>query len=113
MKDMSLKELQREIHQNAVVKGWYAEDVPVRSDLENHMLAVSEIAEATEAVRKGEPDVWITDKGKPEGQSVELADAIIRILDFAEFKGWDMGEIVALKHEYNKHRPYRHGGKLK
>lgn len=48
---------------------------------------------------------------KPEGVAVELADAIIRILDYCGYAGIDIEEAIAIKHEYNKSRPYRHGGK--
>lgn len=48
---------------------------------------------------------------KPEGVAIELADAIIRILDYCGKAGIDIEEAIAIKHEYNKTRPYRHGGK--
>lgn len=48
---------------------------------------------------------------KPEGVAVELADCIIRILDYCGKAGIDIEEAVRIKHEYNKSRPYRHGGK--
>jgi hypothetical protein len=46
---------------------------------------------------------------KPEGAAVEMADCIIRILDWAGREGIDIERIVALKHEYNRSRPYKHG----
>lgn len=42
---------------------------------------------------------------------IELADAIIRILDYCGYAGIDIDAAVERKHEYNKTRPYRHGGK--
>jgi len=48
---------------------------------------------------------------KPEGEAVELADAVIRIMDYFESKGWDLEHVIELKHDYNKTRSYRHGGK--
>jgi hypothetical protein len=48
---------------------------------------------------------------KPCGIPVELADCIIRILDFAEAHGIDMEHALRLKQDYNKTRAYRHGGK--
>ncbi len=41
----------------------------------------------------------------------ELADAIIRILDFARTMGIDIERHVELKMKYNALRPYRHGDK--
>lgn len=49
---------------------------------------------------------------KPEGIAVELADCIIRILDHCGKEGIDIDSIIRIKHEYNKSRPYRHGGKV-
>jgi NTP pyrophosphatase (non-canonical NTP hydrolase) len=43
---------------------------------------------------------------------VEMADVIIRILDWAELVGVDMEEVVSEKVEYNATRSYKHGGKL-
>ena len=48
---------------------------------------------------------------KPEGVAVELADCVIRILDYCGHAGIDIEEAIRIKHEYNKTRPYRHGGK--
>ena len=48
---------------------------------------------------------------KPEGVAVELADCIIRILDFCGKERIDIENILQAKHEYNKTRPYKHGGK--
>lgn len=49
---------------------------------------------------------------KPEGIAVELADCIIRILDYCGKEGIDIEKILRIKHEYNKTRPYKHGGKI-
>ena len=48
---------------------------------------------------------------KPEGIAVELADCILRILDYCGYAGIDIENAVLLKYEYNKNRSYRHGGK--
>lgn len=50
---------------------------------------------------------------KPEGEAVELADAAIRLLDIFAFKGWNLEEVLSMKHDFNMTRPHRHGGKLK
>lgn len=46
---------------------------------------------------------------KPEGFVVELADAVIRVLDLAGALGVDLESAMLAKHDYNKSRPYRHG----
>lgn len=48
---------------------------------------------------------------KPEGVGPELADTIIRILDYAEHVGLDMDLEVARKMAHNESREVRHGGK--
>lgn len=48
---------------------------------------------------------------KPEGLASELADAVIRIMDFAGYKGIDLEAMIIRKHEFNKSRAYKHGGK--
>ena len=62
-----------------------------------------------EAGDAGEPCPHST--GKPQGIAVELADCIIRILDYCGRAGIDIEEAINKKHEYNKSRPHRHGGK--
>jgi hypothetical protein len=117
---MTLNELRDEAHKTATEKGWH--DSALRSALEIHMLIVSEIAEATEEIRSnhkhghmyfvGQPDPNAhTFHKKPEGEAVELADAVIRIADYFGSKGWDLEGIIKAKMDYNKNRSYRHGGK--
>lgn len=48
--------------------------------------------------------------GKPEGVGPELADTIIRILDYAEHVGLDMDREVSRKMAHNENREVRHGG---
>lgn len=74
------------------------------------MLAVTELAEAMEAYRDGNPtSEKINGFSKVEE---ELADTIIRILDLAGGMGYDIEGALAAKIVYNETRPYRHGGKL-
>ena len=40
-----------------------------------------------------------------------LSSCIETVREWLEDQGVDMDEILRLKHEYNKTRPYRHGGK--
>jgi hypothetical protein len=123
-KPLNLNQLAQEIHENAVAHGWWNEP---RSFPEIAALIHSEISEALEAFRDDEPMVNAVcapgqcdfydkcDKApgecKPEGVAVELADAIIRILDYTAAKEIDITAVILAKHEYNKGRPYRNGGK--
>lgn len=49
--------------------------------------------------------------GKMEGIPSELADVVIRVFDMAEHYGIDIEAALKEKHEFNKTRPYKHGGK--
>ena len=104
---MSVKELQREIHRTAVEHGWWDQQRPVGEVL---MLAVTELAEAMEAYRDGNPASEVIDGFSKVEE--ELADTIIRLLDFAGGMGYDIEGALRTKMAYNETRPYRHGGKL-
>jgi NTP pyrophosphatase (non-canonical NTP hydrolase) len=67
-----------------------------------HMLMVTEIAEAAEAYRTNQPAFYLDEKsGKPEGEAVELIDALIRILNYCGHRGWDVDAILKAKRDYN------------
>ena len=92
------------IHDNAAVHGWWDEP---REDGTLIALIMSEAAEALEALRKGNGP----DEHCPQfsGAEVELADVVIRIMDMAEARGWNVAGAIVAKHEFNKGRPYKHG----
>lgn len=125
------------IHNTAVEKGWWdkpegydrmrdlilahAEDheqlellaklkqFTKRNEGEILMLVTSEVVEALESLRKGNPP----DNKLPgyDGVSVELADAIIRIMDYGVANGYKVAEALTAKLLYNRTREYKHGGK--
>ena len=110
---MELNEMAKEIHALAVSKGWWEVEHSLPEIL---MLCVSELSEALEIHRDGgKPTDYATHKlesdEKPYGIAVELGDCIMRILDYCGHVGIDIQAVIAAKHEYNKSRPYKHGGK--
>lgn len=172
----ALADLRRHVWQVNEDHGWHEKE---RTWPEIRMLVVSELAEALEEYRAGRMDTWLNPerKFKPEGFWIEVADAAIRLMDWAETRGlyWDEGDavfvlrgavekprgfytmnpveqldavtvvlhdsgqfsddslvwlglsacfalaiahkrdlldLITLKLEYNKTRPYRHGGKV-
>jgi NTP pyrophosphatase (non-canonical NTP hydrolase) len=103
----AIRTLQHAVHQNAVDHGWHDEE---KGDALWIALQHSELSEALEALREGNPaSEKIPGFSKAEE---ELADAIIRIADHCGLRGWDLAGAILAKHEYNKTRTYRHGGKL-
>ena len=75
---------------------------------EKLMLTVSELAEALEDHRAGKLDTYY-EGAKPCGFGVELADAIIRILDITHARNIDIDKLVSEKMAYNEGRPFKHG----
>ncbi len=64
-------------------------------------LIISEICEAGEAERKGLMDDHLPHR---KGAEVELADALIRLFDYAGAYGMDLDGAVAEKRVYNRTR---------
>ena len=157
----SLNSLAQAAHDTAVEKGFWDGN---RNPFEVLALIHSEVAEATECVRKGQwtnehhfigkpfeayPSMRTAEGGKgyevlmgvrersgypgaleedwrpltpalavelgyevkPVGLPSELADIIIRVLDFAAQQRINMDAAVVEKMEYNATRPHKHGGK--
>lgn len=134
-----LNQLATEIHQNAIEHGWWEKERELPEIL---MLCVSELSEALEEYRENRVDTWnqcflegescsfvdmmncpysdmengeyrCDHRGeKPEGVYVEMIDCMIRILDYLGHVGVDVDSMIREKMEYNKTRPYRHGGKV-
>lgn len=73
----------------------------VRNKLELLMLIVGEVAEAHEGVRKNLMDKHLPTRRMDE---VELADAVIRIIDYCNVNGLDLMGAILEKNEYNKTR---------
>jgi NTP pyrophosphatase (non-canonical NTP hydrolase) len=133
---MIFSEMQKAVHQLSMNKGWY--DCPIfheeggdspescpycegtrkvkRNIPEMLALIHSEISEALEEYRQNRMSVWeattpLREVQKPEGFPIELADAVIRIMDLAEHLGINLEEAITTKHAFNMTRPYRHNHK--
>lgn len=132
----SLRKLQEEAHKNAVEKGFWhtkcdwckgkggeytkSEDyydlkiwnecaycngrgkIRYRNSGELIALIHSELSECLEDLRKND---W-------EGAAEEMADVVIRALDFCEGYGIDLQKEIVKKMSENKKRAYKHGKKF-
>lgn len=119
---LTLNDLASVIHLNAEEHGWWDEP---RSFGDIVALCHSELSEALEEHRNDRPMAYVVSGAtmvkdpkkwkaheKPEGVAVEMIDCLIRILDWLAWAEVDIDELLMLKHEYNKTRPYKHGGKV-
>lgn len=120
---MSINELVKAAHDNAVSKGWWDED---RSFGEIIALIHSETSEALEDFRNGNKpnEMWyqhkidgltdsqLTHEHKPCGIPSELSDIVIRVFDDCGRYGIDLEKAIAEKMAYNATRQQRHGGKV-
>jgi len=97
--------LQETVHEIAKSKGWWDEE---RSTGEVIALIHSELSEALQALREKEephsdhiPDFLLVEE--------EMADVIIRVLDFCAGFGYNVCGALIEKVRYNRTREYRHG----
>lgn len=100
-------ELQHICHNLAVSSGWW-KDLKTGEDMRGKRnvgellcLIHSEISEAMEGHRKNLNDTHLTNRKMLE---VELADAVIRIMDMAGGFDMDIGGAIAEKLKYNQSR---------
>lgn len=102
-----LNKISGRIYDTALEKGWYETE---RNFGETIALKHSELSEALEAFREGNPEsVKIPGFSHVEE---EFADTVIRILDTCKHRNYRLAEAILAKMAYNKNRPYKHGGKL-
>lgn len=108
---MDIKTLCQESHRIAKEHGFWEEE---RSFGEQIALMHSELSEALEKYRAGNPITEVYTSGqstgyKPEGIPIELTDALIRIFDTCGGYDIDLEETVIMKMKYNESRPHKYG----
>jgi len=93
-----------DVHDWAKSKGWWDNE---RNEAELIALEHSELSEALEGMRHGNPP----SEHIPDFSAVEeeLADVVIRIADHSHAMGYRLGEAIVAKMEFNSGRPYKHG----
>lgn len=98
------------VHTNSKNKGFWDKE---RNFGEAIALIHSELSEALETYRK-QDGIHSQDEHCPQFSNVEieLADAIIRILDLCGGFGFNIADAICAKVEYNSSRPHMHGKKF-
>ena len=130
----AFREVQSEMYATAVSKGWWdpSADVAMLTEHFSMELSSPEIAEAWERVTERDPGTMVAlmhselsealegmrhnnppDEHCPDYSSVEieLADVIIRIMDYAERHNLDIAGALVAKANFNATREHKHGGK--
>lgn len=86
---IDLNKFAKEVHENARAHGWWDTE---RSFGEVIALIHSELSEALEEYRNGHTptETYYSEGGKPEGIPSELADVVIRVLDWCGHGGREL-----------------------
>lgn len=124
--NLGLNLLSHQIHQNNLEKGFYEDNERIEKILgasDNELLETYKTtffaqrialihSEASEALEGDRKDLQDDHLPQYKSKEVELADALIRILDLAGYMGMDVQKVVEDKLAYNATRPHKHGKKI-
>lgn len=105
LSDKSINQLRDFCYKASFDAGWHTNlqtgELLERNKGEMLMLIVTEVAEAMEGERKGLRDDHLPHRPMAE---VEMADAVIRIMDYCGRWNYDIGGAILEKVNYNKSR---------
>lgn len=105
--DLTINELQHVCHSRSHNAGWWDDYIAMPQQYRKYFLASryaliqSEGNEAFEGLRKNKMDDHLPHR---KSEEVELADLVIRIMDYAGAMQFDLGAAIAEKLAYNDQR---------
>lgn len=94
------------VHNEAVYKGFWDDRITSGT---KYMLMVTELAEGFESVRDGTGTLPDDHCPSFNREVIELADTVIRIMDYAGQHDLPLAEAIISKYRYNVTRPRMHG----
>ena len=102
---LGIRTFSKHLYEHAKKSGFYSGPF---NDAEKIALMHSELSEALEGLRRDCMDDHLPHRTMVE---VELADAVIRIMNYCTHRHLDLAGAIVEKARYNTTRPRRHGGK--
>jgi NTP pyrophosphatase (non-canonical NTP hydrolase) len=112
----SLEDVQDRVHNLARSNGFWEENTTLCElgyettvQLKVAALIGSEVGELIDALRK-DPTAHCGKHGCDlSKEEEELADIVIRVMDYCEHRNIDLAKCIIEKHNFNCTRPYKHG----
>jgi protoporphyrinogen oxidase len=119
-----LKQIQEAVHKASVKNGNHDDADTTLTD--RIVAAIKQLAQAAECIKQDQPVIWqdggvVSTVGhpglvkllpsspdwksekRPQGAQIQMADAVIIIMDIFESQNWSLENAIKIKHQFNTH----------